>query len=85
MQMNGVMEWWEHPNADPQRPMLPAQAVAFLQMGPPRYPDPVKTILRWARDGDIKKIHIGNQVYFTLGILREYSIRDLSSTRRRVG
>lgn len=79
-------EWWELPGADPDRPMSPAQAAAFLCMQPPRYPDPVKTILRWSMDGKIKHIHVGKQVCFTLRILREHATRDISRSKmRKVG
>jgi hypothetical protein len=81
--MDAITEWWEDPAADPHRPMLPEQAVRFLQMAPPAHPNAVRTILRWARNGRIKKIHVGKEVRFTLAILRDYAGREVAGSHPR--
>ncbi len=84
-----MQEWWEIPGADDRRPMTVQEAARFLRMdemttrdGRKRYADPVKTLHRMAVDCRIKKLHVGRQMCFTLGILREYAGRELVKKRR---
>jgi excisionase family DNA binding protein len=54
---------------DADRPMTPAEAAEWLKL--PALGYDVDTLLRWAREGKIESIHIGNRVAF----LREQLVR----------
>lgn len=75
--MSAVME-------DPDKPMTPAQAAAWLGLADLGYPDPEKTLREWASRRQIQSVKIGNRVAFTLRALRSYTERQLAGQRARL-
>lgn len=57
--------WYMMADADPDRPMTPAQAAEWLQVEE-------STLRRWASDGGIPKAKLGAEVCFTLRLLRAW-------------
>lgn len=62
--------WYMLPDADPDRPMTPDEAAEWLRLRELGYSDGAGTLRRWAADGTIGKLKIGDKVAFTLRLLR---------------